>query len=116
MSQKLNQTVAAPIIKLGIYAVATMGSLRHGNPYAIISYKATRVGWVSFKTRKANPYTPEHEHFSKAKLLVDEWFASDTNYNTAANTWNSMNLGVTVSLLAIKKEGEEIKNGRTKKN
>jgi len=53
MPQKLNQIQASPIVKVGVYALATVGSLRHGNPY-VISYKGTRIGWVSFKTRKAN--------------------------------------------------------------
>jgi hypothetical protein len=110
MAQKLKTNIlGAAITKIGIYSIATVNSLHHGGPYIIISYKGDRVGWVSFKTRRSNNYTPKHEHFDKAKILVDDWFENDNNYNLAAIAWNAMGTGVNVSLL-----GE--KNESTKKN
>ena len=99
MVQKLNIIKAAPIEKIGRFSLGTVGSLCHGGPYAIITLKGDRVGWVSFKSRKSKCYIPKHKDFDEAQTLVDEWFSDDSNFDKAANAWNAMNIGKPITLL-----------------
>lgn len=99
MTRKLKYINAAPIEKIGKFSLGTVGSLRHGSPYAIVTFKGERVGWVSFKTKEMYSYKPEHTDFKEAKYLVDIWFSDILNFNKAAKSWNDMNLGVQVSYL-----------------
>jgi hypothetical protein len=99
MTRKLKCIYAAPIEKIGKFSLGTVGSLSHGSPYAIVTLKGERVGWVSFKTKQMYCYKPEHSDFEEAKDLVENWFSNIPNFNRAAKAWNDMNLGVQVSYL-----------------